>query len=140
MRYNILTDSCFWIALYDSDDNINIADEAIRMADEISDENIIIPFPTLYEFVNSRLSRREIRQEFENLLKKSNVTLLSDEKYKHQALDNFFIKSIYEYSDISLVDEILKLIMVDRDLKIDYIASFDESLVNSAISIGVKKV
>ena len=140
MNFNILTDSCFWIALYDPAHNLSLAEEAERMADEISNENIIIPFPTLYEFVNSRLSRREVRQQFESILKKSNVILLNDEKYIFEALENFFKKSEQSYNDISLVDEVLKLIIEDKNLKIDYLASFDEGLLKSANARGVKTV
>ena len=114
--------------------------EAERIAEEIEDDNIFIPFPTLYEFVNSRLSRRDSRAQFEKFLQKSNVFKISDEKYKEKALENFFSKSNYEYSDISLVDEVIKLIIMDKPLKIDYIATFDEGLLNDALSKGIGKI
>ncbi|MBK7566221.1 MAG: PIN domain-containing protein [Bacteroidetes bacterium] len=139
MNLKVLVDTGFWIALYDTKQPENIL-EAERIANEIEDEEIIIPFPTLYEFVNSRLSRRDAKMQFEKLLTRPNVIKLSDTKYKAKALENFFIKSNQEYSDISLVDEVLKLIIADGTIKIDYIATFDSGLLNDALSQGIKKV
>ncbi|TSA37101.1 MAG: hypothetical protein D4R64_06195 [Porphyromonadaceae bacterium] len=139
MNLKVLVDAGFWIALYDTKKPENIL-EAERIASEIEDEEIIIPFPTLYEFVNSRLSRRDAKMQFEKFLTRPNVIKLSDTKYKTKALEIFFIKSNQEYSDISLVDEVLKLIIADRTIKIDYIATFDNGLLNDALSQGIKKV
>jgi predicted nucleic acid-binding protein len=140
MKLNVLIDTGFWIALYSPDKEPILCQEAERIADDIINENIIIPFPTLYEFVNSKLSRREAKLQFEELLKRQNVTKLSDSEYKEIALENFFIKSKRSYSDISLVDEILKLIIEDKNIKIDYLASFDEGLLNDALSKGIRKI
>ena len=138
MKFNILVDSCFWIALYDHGDQQ--AERAEAIADQINNENIIIPFPTLYEFVNSRLSRRDAKVQFEQLLKRPNIQLLSDDKYRESALENFFIKSKHSFSDVSLVDEVLKLIISDIDVKIDYIVTFDQGLINSSIARGIKNL
>jgi len=138
MKFNILIDSCFWIALYDQGDQQ--AQKAEKIAEDISNENLIIPFPTLYEFVNSRLSRRDTKIQFEQLLGRPNIKLLSDEEYKESALENFFIKSRYGHSDVSLVDEVLKLIISDINIKIDYIVTFDQGLINSSIARGIKNL
>jgi len=140
MKLRIVIDTGFWIALYDPTKDLKNSLEAEKMADEIEDEELVIPFPTLYEFVNSRLSRRDAKLQFERLLSRPNVIKLSDAKYKEKALDNFFLKSKSEYSDISLVDEIIKLIIADKSLRIDYIAAFDQGLLNDALSQGIKKV
>ena len=71
--------------------------------------------------MNSRLLRREAKLEFENLLQKPKVKRLDDGKYKERALENFFFKSKYSFTVISLVDEVLKLILEDKKVKIDYI-------------------
>jgi len=140
MNLKVIVDTGFWIALYDPTKQPENYLEAERIANEIEDENIIILFPTLYEFVNSRLSRRESKLQFEKLLGRPNITKLSDSKYKSKALENFFLKSNLEYSDISLVDEVIKLIIADNSIRIDYIASFDGQLLNEALSKGIRKV
>jgi predicted nucleic acid-binding protein len=138
--YKIIIDTSYWISLYDPTDDPNKTADAERISSEIEEEEIIIPFPTLYEFVNSRLSRKEAKLEFEKLLKKPNINRLDDGKYKEKALENFFIKSKYDFTDISLVDEVLKLIIEDKKVKIDYIVSFDSGLINHAISKGIRTI
>jgi predicted nucleic acid-binding protein len=128
----ILIDSCFWIALYDTKNDPKQTLEAEAIEELIQDHNLIIPFPTLYEFVSSRLSRRETVLEFEKLLYRHNIKRLKDTKYRDKALENFFIKTKWKYNDISLVDEIIKLIMLDKDNKIDMVISFDKAVLNEA--------
>jgi predicted nucleic acid-binding protein len=140
MKLKIVIDTGFWIALFDPSKDPKNSLEAERIADQIVDEELIIPFPTLYEFVNSRLSRRDAKLQFERFLSRPNVIKLPDTTYRDQALDRFFSKSKSAYSDISLVDEVLKLILEDKSLRIDYIASFDEGLLNDALAHGIKKV
>ncbi|CAN5676267.1 hypothetical protein BH11BAC3_BH11BAC3_30490 [soil metagenome] len=140
MNLKVVIDTGFWIALFDPAKDPKNSLEAERMAEEMEDEDLIIPFPTLYEFVNSRLSRREAKLQLERLLSKPNVIKLSDTKYKNKALENFFLKSKSDYSDVSLVDEIIKLIIADKSLKIDYIAAFDQGLLNDALSNGIRKI
>ncbi len=136
--FNILVDTCFWIALYNSRGNPKETEEAETIAGLIVDQRIVVPFPTLYEFVSSRLSRREIVLEFEKQLSKPNIEKLPDTKYRDKALENFFAKSNRNFGDISLVDEIIKLIIHDTNIKIDYIASFDKIVINEALSVGIK--
>lgn len=140
MKFKILVDTCYWISLYDPTDDPKQTVEAERISEEIENEEIIIPYPTLYEFVNSRLSRREAKVAFEQLLLKPNITCLSDIDYKEKALENFFMKSRNGYSDVSLVDEVIKLIIEDKQLQIDYLVSFDRGLINDALSKGVKQI
>lgn len=140
MKYNVLVDTGFWIALYNPEKDPKLTLLADKVAEDIIDETLIIPFPTLYEFVNSRLSRREAKSQFERVINLPNVIKFNDTDYCNKALENFFIKSNKSYSDISLVDEVLKLIMEDSTIKIDYIVSFDSGLINEAASKGIKNL
>lgn len=135
---NILVDSCYWIALYDPASDPYLSEKATKIAQDINGQNIIVPYPTLYEFVNSRLGRRETRIEFENFLKRPFVFKLDDSIYRDDALNNFFSKNHYAYSDISFVDEVIKLMIKDPNLRIDYIASFDAGLTSEASSLGIR--
>lgn len=132
-----LIDSCFWIALYDTKMKPHQILEAEVIAELIENQNLIVPFPTLYEFVSSRLSRKETIGEFEKILNRPNVHRLKDTQYRDKALENFFLKSKYDYTDISLVDEIIKLIMHDKNNKVDYVISFDQAILNEAMSVGL---
>jgi len=137
---NILIDTGFWIALFDPHDSPQNCMEAERIAKDIEQENLVIPFPTLYEFINSKFSRKESVTEFENILTRPNINLLSDIEYKETAITNFFEKHRHTYSDLSLVDEIIKLILYDKNIQIDYIVTFDAALKNEAISLGIRAI
>jgi predicted nucleic acid-binding protein len=57
--YKVLIDTCFWISLYDpKDENSEKAEQIAEILSNRQHE-IILPFPTLYEFVNSKLSRNK---------------------------------------------------------------------------------
>ena len=54
----ILLDTGYWIALF-STENEKEKQDVVEYVSELIDENnykVIIPFPTLYEFLNSKLS------------------------------------------------------------------------------------
>lgn len=137
---NIIIDSCFWIALYNPEKHIHLNKDIENISDFIENENIIIPFPSLYEFLNSKFSRRSDVERFKKLISKPNYIKLDDTLYKFNALDNFFENAIYGNNDVSLVDEIIKEIIIDQKIKIDYLISFDTELNNFAISRGVKTI
>ena len=137
---NIIIDSCFWIALYNPQKHTHLTKDIEYISDFIENENIIIPFPSLYEFLNSKFSRRSDVERFKKLISKPNYIKLDDTLYKFNALDNFFENAIYGNNDVSLVDEIIKEIIIDQKIKIDYLISFDIELNNFAISRGVKTI
>ncbi len=138
--YYILLDACFWISYLEPQDNPKLSLEANRIFKDFENETLVIPFPTLYEFVNSKLSRsknKDGRDLFERVLNTKKIEKIADEEYKEIALINFFKNSSFGISDISLVDEVIKLIIDDPNYKIDYIATFDEALQKFARSRNV---
>ena len=140
MSLHILIDSCFWIALLDPRTNPKDNELAKDIYTLIENHKLIVPFPTLYEFVNSRLSRKEQRIELERIFSKPNIQKISAEKYKEDALNSYFSKSKFYTEDKSLVDEILILMMDDVNLKVDYLISLDGPLNNVAISKGKRTI
>jgi len=137
---NILIDTGFWIALYNPEREPVRSALADQYAELIQDQNIIVPYPSLYEFVNSRLSRGEAKHAFKTFIGRPNVIKVSDSKYNEIALESFFSKAIGGRADVSLVDEILILMLEDTSLRIDYIASFDQGLINQAAALRVHLV
>lgn len=132
-----IVDTCFWIALYNPEKHIEINEDINFIIQFIEDHQIIIPYPSLYEFLNSKFSRKNDALHFQKLLSKPNYIKLDDNPYKDEALNRFFEKSINEYSDVSFVDEIIKEIISAEPQKIDYLISFDAGLNNYARSVGV---
>lgn len=135
---NYLIDTGFWIALYEPIKEPANFEEAETIADLIENENIVIPFPTMYEYLNSHFARRSFAHNFQKLLSRPNYYKIFDEKYRNQAYDEFFINAINFSKDVSLVDEVIKQMILDNSLKIDMLITFDESLKNFAIAHGIK--
>jgi len=136
MRYII--DTCFWIALYSPEKEPEQSVEAEIISELIETSTIYIPYPTLYEFLNSKFSRKGLVFNFEKLLSRPNFIKVYDEKYREKSMSDFFEKAIKYKNDVSLVDEIIKGMIEDKKLKIDYLVSFDEGLKNFALSRGLK--
>jgi|GEM_PF-5250023 len=139
----ILLDTGYWIALF-SPENEKEKQDVVEYVSELIDENnykVIIPFPTLYEFLNSKLSRKG-RQKFnlESELSKQKYEKIYDEKYRKKALENFFKQFSFVNYDISLVDEIIKEMIEDTTLKTDIIVTFDNGLKNYARSMNVEVI
>lgn len=121
---NIIIDTGFWFALFDKTDQHH--QQAIEIVDYLELGNILIPFPTLYETINSRFSeRKDWFSEFEKILNKDNVKLIYDEDYKNDALDLSFESSLRKNRPLSLVDNIIRLMLNDDHIKIDYLISFN---------------
>jgi predicted nucleic acid-binding protein len=121
---NILIDTCFWYALFDARNlNHHKANELVHYLDI---GNIIIPYPTLYETINTRFTRNKVWvDEFEKLLKNKNVLFVEDIEYKENALSLTFDSTLNRNRPLSLVDMVIRLMLEDVNLKIDYLISFN---------------
>ena len=134
----ILLDTGYWIALFSPEkekQNQEVVERVSKLIDE-NNHSIIIPFPTLYEFLNSRLSRKG-KFNFESELSKQKYVKIYDNDYREKALKNFTHQFLFTNKDISLVDEIIKEMIDDDNLKTDKIVTFDNGLKNYARSMNV---
>lgn len=108
---NIIVDTGFWIGLYDKRDAHH--NSAVEYWETYSRGNIfIVPYPSLYELIKTRLMRRKDSLEMFKriMLDKSQVSLVSDEKYKDRALE---ITLNEKSRDISLVDCTIRMMLED---------------------------
>ena len=116
-KYSLL-DSCFWIALYEERDKNH--KNAQKIAEYIFKTNLIIPWPTLYEFMNTRFARREHTIiNFQKIIQGDNIILIEDNNYKKDSLNTFFNLNLLRKRELSLIDIIIRAIMEDINLKID---------------------
>ncbi len=121
MALNILLDTGFWFALYDKRDQYH--DDALLLSTYLEPHRLIIPWPSLYETLNTRFVRHpEWLVAFETIVKRPAVERLPDEPYREKALESVFSKSQY-----SLVDMIIREILMDVSIKIDAILTFNPS-------------
>lgn len=133
----ILCDSGFWISLYFPHKDPRATEEATVLAELIEGSIICIPWPTMYEFLNSKLSKTGGMLEFEKVVTNIKNKLISDSNYKKNALINLMKANKYTPNEVSLVDEVLKLIIDDTTYRFDYFISVDEDLKNYARSRGI---
>jgi predicted nucleic acid-binding protein len=122
----VLTDSCFWLGLLDSRDQHH--PKSIEIFQRIYYFNkILFPWPCLYETISTRLIRNNQQTiYFENkILKKKNIEFLDDTKYKTQALNNVFYYKKMQGSTFSLVDAVIREIIKDKNIKINYFVTFN---------------
>lgn len=121
---NILIDTGFWFALYNKgDQHYNDAQGLIK---HLSIDNIIIPYPTLYETVNTRfVEKKENFREFKRLLKQDNFEIIDDAEYKEGLLEQTFDAALKRGKTYSIVDKVIRRILDDDTVKIDYLLTFN---------------
>jgi predicted nucleic acid-binding protein len=121
MPKTVLIDSCVWFDfIEEKDDSLALYDliDAAKM-------NIILPFPCLYEVLNTRLTRR--RREllaFEQLMKNPLVVLFDDSLYRDDALEQVFSTARQGFT-FSFVDTVLRRIVQDKTVRLDYLATIN---------------
>lgn len=121
---NLLIDTCFWFALFNATDSDH--KNAIKLMDYLEIGNILIPYPTLYETVNTKFcENKNWVNEFEKTLENRNINLIDDVEYKENALSITFDSAIKKNRPLSLVDTIIRLMLEDINLKVDYLISFN---------------
>jgi len=121
-----LVDTGIWIAMFDPRDPHHA--RIVEIADYLDLYHLVLPWPTLYETLRTRLSRnRQALYRFEHYLKRPQITFLNDEPYRQAALDLCFYSSLQAYRPLSMVDCLIRLILEDINVKIDALATFNES-------------
>ena len=89
---------------------------------------IIIPFPSLYELMNTRFAKRvDYMESFKKFIEGENVILVDDSPYKDTALELTIDSSIHLKKPFSLVDMIIRLMVSDVDMNIHYLLTFNKS-------------
>lgn len=126
MRKVILADTGFWLGLIDPRDNFH--NSANEISELIDGNTILFPWPCLYETISTRLVRR--RQQLlhlEKLLSQSFVILIDDNDYKMSALSSVFENNRRTGRAFSLVDSVIREIIKDVNVKMDYFVTFNDS-------------
>jgi len=117
-------DTGIWIAMFDP------RDQHRAKIDEIAEYfdfcHLILPWPTLYETLRTRLARnREALKSFEGYLKRHRISFLDDEPYRETAIGLCFSSGLHAYRSLSMVDCLIRLILDDVNIKVGYLATFN---------------
>ena len=122
----VLTDSCFWLGLVDPTDQHH--QNALDWADVLDGEGaiLLLPWPCLYESVSTRLVRNRGRTlQLEQILKRPTIRLLDDLTYRDAALETVFETSRRLGHSYALADSVIREMLKDIDLRIDYLLTFN---------------
>lgn len=121
MAKSIIIDTGFWFALFDDRDRYH--EDALLYFEYIVPHTLVIPWPTLYETLNTRFSRRQSWvEELRRVIRSHSVYYIPDDDYREVSLEHFFS----ERQRFSLVDIIIRNILEDDSIKIDAIITFNE--------------
>ena len=121
----VLADSGFWFALYNKRDQFH--NEALEIFDLIEKQrfNILIPFPTLYEVINTRFVKNiSAKKSFNKIIINRTNKIIEDKNYKEKALKEVFES---DFRTLSLVDIILRKIISDINIKINALITFNKN-------------
>ena len=121
MAKSIIIDTGFWFALFDDRDHYH--EDALLYFEYISPHTLVIPWPTLYETLNTRFSRRQSWvEDLHRVISSHSIYYIPDDDYREISFDYFF----REGQRFSLVDIIIRNILEDDSIKIDAILTFNE--------------
>ena len=121
MAKKILVDTGFWFALFNERDDYH--SEALALQDDIQIHSLLVPWPTLYEAINTRFSKRTHDvARLERFLKLPSTILIEDERYRESSLQFVLENRFHAYS---LVDHVLRSMLSDTSLSIDEFIGFN---------------
>ncbi len=122
MPKNILADTGFWFALFDDRDPYH--EIAIIIEEDIYNCNILIPWPSLYETINTRFVRRSHwRLGIRKYITDNNVYKIDDTPYRYESLQTVIDPK--EKRNFSLVDHVMRSMLEDTNLKVDGLITFN---------------
>jgi predicted nucleic acid-binding protein len=118
-----LLDSGFWFGLLDPRDDHHT--NAGRVFRRIEKSHALVPWPTLYEVVRTRLVKNPgTLAKLEAQLRSPGVHLLEDQRYRQGALADCLAERTGRRA-ISLVDRILRAVISDVNVRIDAVVTFN---------------
>lgn len=121
----LIFDTCFWFALYDPNDSWHSLASKMISEFESGDLKIIIPFPSLYETLNTEFvsNKKQLAAFKEALNNRSKIEYVFDEPYKDEACSMTFDQD--NDKKASLVDNVILLMLGDKSLNIDAVVTFN---------------
>jgi predicted nucleic acid-binding protein len=122
----VLTDTCFWLGLVDPTDQYHKMSNAV--AELINGYQILFPWPCLYETISTHLTRRRERVLYlEEFIQKPDIVLFDDANYKSNAIAEVFNLNRVAGFTYSLADSVIREILKDKNVKVDYLVTFNDS-------------
>lgn len=119
----ILLDTGFWIGLLDPMDRQH--SRALRIHTIIERFHVLVPWPTLYEFVDTRSMKRPAHvTRLDAALRLPGVVRIDDCRYREQALAEC-LDERNARRPMSLVDRVLRAMIADPNIRMDAVVTFN---------------
>lgn len=119
-----LVDTGFIFALFDPRDSYHL--DAVELSDLFDAVPLALPWPCLYEAVNTRFVRNRARvARLESLLKRANVELIDDSPYRDGAYELTIRSARLGRRHIALADMVARLMLDDINLNLGYLFTFN---------------
>ncbi|PID48588.1 MAG: hypothetical protein CR991_10980 [Proteobacteria bacterium] len=123
MAKKIIIDTGFWIGFFEERDPHH--KKALLISEQLHLYEWVIPWPSLYETLNTRFVRRKNWLiSFEKMINKENTVQLSDDKYKETIMRSLFIQT-KSHEKFSLVDLVIREMLLDVNVNINAITTFN---------------
>ena len=120
----VLVDSGFFFALFNPRDRYHA--DAVEKREWLEILSPVIPWPILYETINTRFARRPATiARFESILRGPHIELLNDSPYRLDAYENALTRAKTRRNAMSLVDSVLCAILDDTNVRIDAMLTFN---------------
>jgi predicted nucleic acid-binding protein len=118
-------DSGIWFALFDPRDG-NYA-EALKKAELIENNAVILPWPIMYETLNTRFVKNKVGlQRMQSVIKSPRTFIFDDSVYREAAVDEMLRSALEKVRALSLVDCILRALLSDINVRVDAFLTFNE--------------
>ena len=126
-NHRLLIDTGFFFALFDKTDQYHVS--ACKLLKQVGSVSIILPWPVLYETINTRFLKERMDFEldqFNAIVESPRTELLDDSPYR---LESYQVarKSVQRGwpPPLSLVDAILCAIVEDANVRVEAMLTFD---------------
>ena len=123
-NHRLLVDSGFFFALFNPRDQRH--EDACEKQEWLDILALVMPWPTLYETVNTRFVRqRETIARFESIMRAPGTEFLDDNPYRLAAYSYTIGQAKTRHHALSLVDSVLCAILDDVNVRIDAMLTFN---------------
>jgi len=118
----LLLDTQYWIDLLCAERSSQDA----KLDRDVERAHVLVPWPTLYEFLNTKLSKRGERvDKLRDLMKGAGIARIDDSPYRERALEEW-LGPEGRRRPMSLVDRVLRGIASDKRVRLDAIVSMNK--------------
>lgn len=123
MEYALI-DTGVWYGVFDPNDRY--FSQATSMTEYFDHVELVVPWPTVYETLHTHFVRKKpALHRFEKFLKSRKITYIDDVKYRDDALQDALEFSLRKGRPLSMVDCLMRRILDDQNVKIDYLLTFN---------------